>query len=438
MSYIPGQPYDDSQMPPQGPPAPSRHRPRTRPAVAVAAVLATVGAGTIAGHILWPSSATRSAAAPLSNSSGSSGSSTSPLNPTGVNGSGSAPTGVNGSGTSSVAGQGSPTDVSSIASKVDPGLVDVNSTFSYQQASGAGTGIVLSSNGIVLTNNHVINGATSITVTDLGNGRSYPATVIGYDTTKDVAVLRLQGASGLQTGSIGTSSSARVGLPVVAIGNAGGVGGTPSAAGGSVTALDQSITASDSLDGVAEHLTGMIETNAAIEPGDSGGPLVDTSGQVIGMDTAAASGNQLQVAVSQGYAIPINEAMSIARSILAGDSSASIHVGPTAFLGVLISSSSESANPGAFVFGGSPLSQTPQAASGATVAGVIPGYAAANAGLGTGDVITAINGQAVSSPSVLSRDIASEKPGQSVSLTWTSPAGQTEAATVTLTAGPPA
>ncbi len=427
MSYTPGQPYD-SQFPSQGPSTSSQHRRRTRPAVAVAAVLATVGAGTVAGHILWPSSATRSAAAPLSNSSGSSGSSTSP----------SSSSGVSGSGTSSVAGQGSPTDVSAIASKVDPGLVDVNSTFTYQQASGAGTGIVLSSNGIVLTNNHVINGATSITVTDLGNGRTYPATVIGYDAAKDVAVLQLQGASGLQTASIGNSSSARVGLPVVAIGNAGGVGGTPSTAGGSVTALDQSITASDSLDGVAEHLTGMIETNAAIEPGDSGGPLVDASGHVIGLDTAAAAGNQLQASVSQGYAIPINDAMSIARSILAGDSTASIHVGPTAFLGVLIGSSSESANPGAFVFGNSPLSQTPQVASGATVAGVIPGYAAANAGLGTGDVITALNGQAVSSPSVLSTDIASEKPGQSVSLTWTTPAGQTETATVTLTAGPPA
>jgi S1-C subfamily serine protease len=328
--------------------------------------------------------------------------------------------------------------VSAIASKVDPGLVDVNSTFAYQEAAGAGTGMVLSSNGIVLTNNHVINGATSIRVTDIGNGRTYPATVIGYDKAKDVAVLQLQGASGLRTVSLGNSASARPGLPVVAIGNAGGVGGAPSTAGGSITALDQSITASDSLDGVAEHLTGMIQTNADIVPGDSGGPLVDTSGQVLGMDTAAASGNQLQAAISQGYAIPINEAMSIAHSILAGDSTASIHVGPTAFLGVLISSSSQSANPGAFVFGGSPFSQTPQTVSGATVAGVIPGYAAANAGLGTGDVITAINGQAISSPSALSRDIASEKPGQSVSLTWTTPAGQTETATVTLTAGPPA
>jgi S1-C subfamily serine protease len=321
---------------------------------------------------------------------------------------------------------------------VDPGLVDVNSTFAYQQASGAGTGIVLSSNGIVLTNNHVIDGATSITVTDLGNGRVYPATVVGYDKVNDVAVLQLQGASGLRTASIGNSSSAQVGAPVVAVGNAGGVGGTPSAAGGSITGLDQSITASDSLDGVAEHLTGLIQTNADIMPGDSGGPLVDSSGQVIGMDTAASAGNQLQSALSQGYAIPINQAVSLARSILAGDSTASIHVGPTAFLGVLIGSSSESANPGAFVFGGSPLSQNPQTSSGATVSGVIPGYAAANAGLSAGDVITALNGRAVNSPSALSSDIASAKPGQSVTITWTAAGGQSQSATVTLTAGPPA
>ena len=427
MSYMPGQPHE-SQFPAPTVSTPSHHRGRTRPAVAVAAVLATVGAGTIAGHFFWPSSTTRSAAAPVSSSSGSSGSFSSPV------GSGAA----SGSGTSSVAGQGGPADVSSIASKVDPGLVDVNSTFAYQQASGAGTGIVLSSNGIVLTNNHVIDGATSITVTDLGNGRVYPATVVGYDKTKDVAVLQLQGASGLRTASIGNSSSAHVGTPVVAIGNAGGVGGTPSAAGGSITGLDQSITASDSLDGVAEHLTGLIQTNANIVPGDSGGPLVDSSGQVIGMDTAASAGNQLQSALSQGYSIPINQAVSLARSILAGDSTVSIHVGPTAFLGVLIGSSSESANPGAFVFGGSPLSQNPQTSSGATVGGVIPGYAAANAGLSAGDVITAVNGQAVSSPSALSSDIASAKPGQSVTITWTGAGGQSQSATVKLTAGPPA
>ena len=96
---------------------------------------------------------------------------------------------------------------SQIASRVDPGLVDVVSTHGDQQATSAGTGIVLTSNGEVLTNNHVINGATSIKVTDIGNGRTYTATVVGYDATQDVAVIQLQNASGLTVASLGNSST---------------------------------------------------------------------------------------------------------------------------------------------------------------------------------------------------------------------------------------
>jgi S1-C subfamily serine protease len=165
--------------------------------------------------------------------------------------------------------------------------------------------------------------------------------------------------------------------------------------------------------------------------------LVNSSGQVIGVDTAASAGNQLQAAVTQGFAIPINEAVSLAKSIVSGNSTASIHVGPTAFLGVLITSSSASSNPGAFVFGSSQGSSS-QVVAGASVGGVIPGGAAANAGLSSGDVITSINGQTVSSPSSLSTIIASAKPGQSIKITWTTPAGQSQSATVALTAGPPA
>ena len=181
---------------------------------------------------------------------------------------------------------------SQIAARVDPGLVDVISTDGYQQATSEGTGIVLTSTGEVLTNNHVINGATSIKVVDVGNGKTYTAAVVGYDATQDVAVLQLQGASGLTTASLGDSSSVQTGDSVVALGNAGGKGGTPSVATGSVTALNQSITASDDLSGVSEQLTGLIETNADIQPGDSGGSLVNAYGEVIGMDTAASSACQ--------------------------------------------------------------------------------------------------------------------------------------------------
>ena len=125
---------------------------------------------------------------------------------------------------------------SQIASKIDPGLVDVTSTLGYQQATAKGTGIVLTANGEILTNNHVINGATSVSVTDIGNGKTYKATVVGYDESKDVAVLQLTGASGLTTANLGDSSSVGVGNSVVALGNAEGLGGTPSVATGSVTA----------------------------------------------------------------------------------------------------------------------------------------------------------------------------------------------------------
>src|SRR5580700_2777477 len=217
---------------------------------------------------------------------------------------------------------------SQIASRVDPGLVDVVSTDGDQGATSAGTGIVLSSNGEVLTNNHVIEGATSIKVTDVGNGKTYTAKVVGYDASQDVAVIQLKGASGLTIASLGDSSSVQAGDTVVALGNAEGKGGTPSVATGTVTALNQSINASDELSGAVEQLTGLIETNANIQPGDSGGSLVNAYGQVIGMDTAASTGTQLQSqsgqAAEQAYAIPINEATSIAQQIEAGSASAKV------------------------------------------------------------------------------------------------------------------
>ena len=182
---------------------------------------------------------------------------------------------------------------SQIASRVSPGLVDVVSTLGYQNATAAGTGMVLTSTGEVLTNNHVINGATSISVTDIGNGKTYKATVVGYDKSKDIAVLQLQNASGLQTVNLGDSSTVTVGQNVVAIGNAEGKGGTPSVVTGSVTALNQAITASDDGSSDSEQLSGLIETNAPIQPGDSGGPLVNSAGQVVGIDTAASSSSQM-------------------------------------------------------------------------------------------------------------------------------------------------
>ena len=203
--------------------------------------------------------------------------------------------------------------------------------------------MVLTSTGEVLTNNHVINGATSIKATDIGNGRTYTAKVVGYDKTGDVAVLQLQNASGLQTVTL-SSSAAKVGDKVTALGNAGGKGGTPSVATGKVTSLNQAITAADEGATNAERLTGMTQTNVPIQPGDSGGPLVNTAGEVVGMNTAASTsisttGYQQQSGqtATQAFAIPIAKATAIAAQIEAGQASSTVHLGSTAFLGVEVS-----------------------------------------------------------------------------------------------------
>src|SRR5271170_1288525 len=346
---------------------------------------------------------------------------------------------------------------SQIASRVDPALVDVVSTDGYQGATSAGTGIVLSSTGEVLTNNHVVNGATSIKVTDIGNGKTYTASVVGYDDSHDVAVIQLQGASGLTTASLGNSSDVQTGNSVTALGNAEGKGGTPSVAPGTVTALNQSITASDELSNVSEQLTGLIETNAPIQPGDSGGSLVNSYGQVIGMDTAAGSSDQPQsqsstATATQAYAIPINEAVSIAQQIESGTTTADVHIGATAFLGVEIGSSSTGSS-GSNGFGGSEGSNgfggfggfggqgnqgSQGSTSGVSVAGTVSGSPAANAGLTQGDTITAIGGQSVNSAEDVAHSLVKYHPGNSISVTWVDASGQSQTANLTLTTGPAA
>ena len=182
-------------------------------------------------------------------------------------------------------------DASAVAAKVSPGLVDVNTVLGFQNARAAGTGIVLTADGEVLTNHHVVEGATSITVTDIGNGKTYGASVVGYDEQHDIAVLKLKDASGLQTAKTGNSDQVKLGDQVVGVGNAGGVGGTPSFAAGKVTGLNQAITATDENGQDPENLTNLIETDANIQAGDSGGPLVDANGEVVGVDVAGGNGN---------------------------------------------------------------------------------------------------------------------------------------------------
>jgi S1-C subfamily serine protease len=331
------------------------------------------------------------------------------------------------------------TDPSSVAAKVSPGLVDINTTLGFQGGRAAGTGMVLTSNGEVLTNNHVVEGATNISVTDIGNGQTYRASVVGYDRSQDIAVLQLTGASGLTTVTIGNSSRLAVGNQVLGIGNAGGVGGSPSVTKGAVTALDQSITATDRSAGNAEQLVGLIQVSANIQPGDSGGPLVDGAGQVVGIDTAASSphqvvggggtdlGNGGQASVPQGFAIPINRALSLVQNIESGKASSTVHIGTTAMLGVSVRNPSL----GDMAGGGG---TTP--APGAAVVRVIPSGPAAQAGLVAGDVITSVGGQTVNSASALANVMAQHHPGDSVSVNWLDQAQVQHTATVQLTTGP--
>jgi S1-C subfamily serine protease len=333
---------------------------------------------------------------------------------------------------------------SQIASKTDPAIVDVTSILGDQGqgVEAKGTGIVLTSNGEILTNNHVINGATSVSVTDLGNGKTYTATVVGYSESNDIAVLQLSGASGLTTANIGDSSTVAVGDSVVALGNAGGVGGTPSVAPGTVTALNQSITASDESSGSSEQLSGLIETNAPIQAGDSGGPLVNSHGQIIGIDTAASTnyqfggnggngfggngstgsgdnGSSSQGSATQGYTIPIDTAISVARQIEAGQGSATVHIGATAFIGLEISAQ--------------------QYSNGVLIEGTVSGTPAANAGITGGDLITAINGQSVTTGTQISEALIAHHPGDKITVTWTNgQTNQSQTATVTLGTGPAA
>jgi S1-C subfamily serine protease len=307
---------------------------------------------------------------------------------------------------------------SGVAAEVDPGLVDVNTVLDGGNETAAGTGIVLGSSGEVVTNNHVVDGSTSVSVTDIGNGRSYPATVVGTDETADIAVLRLTGASGLVTVKIGDSSKVGVGQAVTAIGNAGGNGGTPSVTTGDVTALNQAITASDEVDGNTEQLTGLIETDASLQPGDSGGPLVDNSGEVIGIDTAASEAFQFASASTQAYSIPSNEAISIAQQIESGTGSSTIHIGPAALLGVRVEDS--------------------VTVPGALVISVQPSSPASQAGLAAQDVITSLGGRSVTSASSLSNLMYPHHPGDSVTVGWVDSSGHHHSATVRLITGPTA
>ncbi len=299
------------------------------------------------------------------------------------------------------------------------GVVDIYTVLN-DGSQAAGTGMVLTPRGEILTNNHVVNGSTRIRVVVVSSGKVFTARVRGTDSTDDIAVLQLKGASHLATVTVDSSGGVQRGDKVTGVGNAGGVGGTPSAAAGTVRTTDASITVGDQTTNAKEHLSGMIKIAADIQSGDSGGPLYNADNSVIGIDTAASSGQSPVL----GFAIPISRALGIASKIDSGSESATITIGYPAFLGVELSDAAATPAQGS--------------RTGATIAGVIGGLAADRAGLAPGDTITAIDGQAVTSSSDLSTVVKSYHPGDSVTVRWTSPGGATHSATVVLTRGPAA
>jgi S1-C subfamily serine protease len=305
------------------------------------------------------------------------------------------------------------TDATAATDEQIEGVVTIVSTLYYSDTTqAAGTGVILTSNGQILTNNHVIEGATSIDVTVESTGETYTATVVGTDATNDIALFQLDDASGLDVMTTDDSTLA-VGDEATSIGNAEGTGDLVAAAG-TITALNESITVGNEYTGAEESLSGLIEVDADVVSGDSGGPLVDADGEVVGIVTAASSGSTNIT----GYAIPIETALDIIDQIQSGEETDTVQIGLPAFLGVQLATTQQSA--------------------GVAVGGVIADTPAATAGLAAGDVITAVDGTTVATAEALSDLIAGYDAGDSVTISYTDAAGAAQQATVTLIEGPAA
>lgn len=300
------------------------------------------------------------------------------------------------------------------AAGVESAVVNINGRL----ADGfiAGTGMIIAGDGIVLTNNHVVAGTDRLTAQVGNTGPVYTATVLGVDPTHDVAVIRLEGAQNLATVPLDTSGRVGVGDRVTAMGNALGRNGPPVVTVGVITALDETMSVSGDDGRVQDTLAGLIQFNARIQPGDSGGPLFNAAGRVIGMDTAGSTGAASGGSI--GAAIPISAAIAIARQITAGDRSAYILGGSSGILGLFVTSDA--------------------GAGGVRVTRVTTGAAAATAGIVAGDLVTAVGGVTLRSPADFAAATQGRRPGDRVTVTWVDASGQRHAASVALSAGPPA
>ncbi|WP_040813680.1 S1C family serine protease [Nocardia concava] len=309
-----------------------------------------------------------------------------------------------------------PLDVELVSRVAEPALVNITAGIRPYGLGAAGSGIVLTADGEILTSHHVIKGADTVTVSDIGTGATYTATVAGYDSGADIALLDLTGAGGLPVARIGSSAPLHLGDDVLAIGNAGGTG-SPTAVGGPITNLDSAIVARNAADLSRKSLHGMIEVAAAVAAGQSGGALVDRYGAVVGVVTAASG--DLQKALGKGpngYAVPIDTAMNVVRQIRSGTPTDTVHIGPTATLGILTSD----AQP-----------------TGARIDVAIYGLPAYAAGLADGEIITALDDRPIATSQMLKAALNAHKPDDVVRLEISDPTGGRRTVSVTLTVGPP-
>jgi S1-C subfamily serine protease len=312
--------------------------------------------------------------------------------------------------------------VKSALAKITPSVVLINDTITTSasgqggfggfggsggfEASGAGTGIIITAAGEVVTNAHVVNGATDIKVTLPNNGGQHAATIVGIDTTNDLAVLKVSGVSGLTPATFANSDTTAVGDSVLAVGNALGYGGSPSVTEGIISAKGRSLTDSE------DSLTGLLQTDAAINPGNSGGPLVDANGNVVGINVAVATGTTDEPAQNIGFTIPSNTVVKNLPALEAGENSTTT--------GSAGSGGSTTSN-GAYL--GVEIGDND--GGGAIIEQVVSGSPADTAGLVAGDVITAVNGTSIATGTALQAAIQSERPGSSVSLSVTTSTGNT-------------
>ncbi len=314
-----------------------------------------------------------------------------------------------------------PQDVQAVLARVEPAVVSIDSDSDGSGGSGgdfveaAGTGMILTADGEVLTNNHVVSGASSVTVTLFGQTKALPAHVVGTDPGADVALVQIDHAAGLPTVTLGDSSQTRVGDSVLAIGNALALSGGPSVTEGIVSAENRTLTAQND-SGQTENLTGLLQTDAAINPGNSGGPLVDSQAEVVGMNTAVASSTSGNAPTQNiGFAITVDSVKpllaQLRRGGTGGAGAPSAPAAPvlpvnSAYIGVTVGLITPALQEQDHI--------TPS--SGALILSVQPGSPADTAGLQVDDVIVSLNGTAIANPTELHAAIHPLKPGDQVAL----------------------